>query len=175
LKGLVEAALTGANADAREAIEKEARALLFADAKCATVAGSRMRSAAPPTERSGVCNVLTLAQRTDARAAVLMALHDEVVVAGWALTPPSPRAHLGTMSVRVDDDLADTLKEMAAARPLVPVAAGAVAAFLYRSPPDASRLAASWQAFGEAPLDIAERELTPVVSSARPLLAAPHP
>jgi hypothetical protein len=175
LKGLVDAALGDAKGDAREAIEKEARTLLLADAKCGAVAGSRMRSAAPPAERNGVCNVLTLTQRTDARAASLMALHDEVVVAEWTLTPPSPRAHLATLSVRVDDDLADTLKEMAAARPLTPLAAGVVAAFLYRSPADAPRLAAAWQAFGEAPLDVAERELTSGATAASPPRASLRP
>jgi len=175
IKATLDAIVADASGEARDAIEKRARTMLFADVKCPVVAGSRMRASPPPPERAGVCNVLELAQRTDDRAAALMALHDEVVVAGWALTPPSPRAHLATLSFRVDDDLADTMKEMAAARPLVPLAAGAVASFVYRAPADAPRLAAAWQSFGEAPLDIAERELAPALSGVSPPPASLHP
>jgi hypothetical protein len=171
IQAALETALAGANGEARDAVEKEARSLLFADAKCTPVVGSRARSAAPPPERSGICNALTLAQRTESRAAALMALHDEVVIAGWALTPPSPRAHLATMSFRVDDDLADTMKEMAAARPLTPLAVGVMAAFVYRAPADAMRVAAAWQALGDLPIDLAEREL----SGATPPPTFPHP
>jgi hypothetical protein len=180
---VIEAALKGelgdATGEAREAVEKKARTFLFAEAKCPPVTGSRARSAAPPPERAAICNVLALAQRTVDRAAALMALHDEVVVAGWTLTPPSPRAHLATLSVRVDDDLADTLKEMAAARPLVPLAAGIVAEALYRdfNPPAAITMIASrWEAYGDAPIDIAKRQVTlAVVMPGSPPPASLHP
>ncbi len=167
----LDATLAGANGEARDAVEKEARSRIFLEKNCAAVVGTRVRSAAPPPERDAICHALALAQRTESRAAALMAIHDEVVIAGWALTPPSPRAHLATLSFRADDDLADTMKEMAAARPLTPLAVGVVAAFLYRAPADAMRVAAAWQALGDMPIDLAERELSgapPRPASLRP-------
>jgi hypothetical protein len=175
LEPIVARGLAGLAEGDRVAIEKEARSLLFAEAKCPPVVRSRMRSASPPPERSAVCNVLTLAQRAAASTAALMALHDEIVVSTWALAPPSPRAHLGTFSFRVDDDLADTMKELAASRPLVPLAAGLVAAFLYRDVAEAPNVAARWQSIGEAPLDVVEREIARDVNAASPPPTSLHP
>jgi len=142
---------------AREAMEKKARAWLFEEVRCAKIEGSSVRSAAPPPERVAVCGALKTLERAatpgDDRAAALLALHDMVVVAQWTIAPPPPRARVATLAFRVDEELADRMKQLAAARPLVALGAALAIEAAYGA--DAAARARAILAIGEAPLDVA--------------------
>ena len=155
---------------ARAALDKKARASLFAVTDCPQVVGSIVRGAAPSSEREAICGALQLVERVVAaaqsdRAPALVALHDMLVVASWTITPPPSRARVAALSFRADEEISDTMKHLAAARPLVALAAGYAIALLYAtasfeaSPNDAVVRARAWMAFGDAPFDVIEREL----------------
>ena len=161
-------ALAAMTRESRDAVNTAARAMLFEDAACPGPADSPVRAATPPDERSGICVALRQFERStqsDARLAALIALHDELVIALWTIAPPSPRTPIATLSFRVDEDLADKLKHLAASRPLIPLGAGLAARDLILAGERGPRLAQAWIAFGDAPLDIAERELSPARAS----------
>ena len=185
------AALTASLAPAaRDAIEKNARARLFVEQRCtagvvppgnpsasAPLLASPVRRAAPPPERATICAALTDVERAatatasrDDRAASLLALHDTLVGAGWASVPPIARARGATLSFRGDEDLADRMKQLAASRPVSALAAALAIERTYGV--DAIARARAWLAFGDAPLDVVERELA-VTGSPPP--ASPRP
>lgn len=155
--------------DARQA-ERDVEAALFRDAACGgRDAGSRLRRAYPPPERAGGCalvqRVATAHGEREALAAWLV-LHDHVAVALWALarratgSQPDPAVTSQRLLGAIAPEARARLARLAAVRATEAVLAGLAAEMLARrGPDDAGAVAAAWAAFGDAPLDIVEREV----------------
>jgi len=152
----VAAAALAASED-RRAVEGRARALLFVEKPCAAVPGSRVRSVGPPPERAAICGLLRALVEDPAPAVV--ALHDDVLLAIAAVDrAPPPRT--GLIS-KPEDEVVDSLRRAARERPVVALGVALAAELLYGEGDAAaarSRLD-TWRALGEAPLDVAAREL----------------
>ena len=143
-------------------LAKDAARALLATTACPVVADSRVRSAKPPPEREAICGALTLldgAWATAERAAILMAMHDATVAAQAALHVGKARheylAHL-------ESDAQAALETVVTARPLVPLGVALAAELLTRGSRDPAKMRerlTRWLAFGDAPLDVVEREL----------------
>ncbi len=156
-------------ADVAHAAERDAAAHLFAASPCrgADVA-SRMRRASPPPERDAACTEVHLAATaTEDRDTfvTLIALHDHVVVALWALAsradgaPPSGELGHRLLAAATPETRA-RLARVAAVRPTHAITAGLAADMLARRGSDGlTRIARAWTSFGDAPLDIVEREV----------------
>ena len=174
------AAAVRATDDARvgaDLMAANASALVFAGGACSvTIPGSRIRSMAPPPERAVSCRLRqTAAAATDApsRAALLVAMHDHVVVAQWALDVARGSATVAQATgrhrpmSRPAPDVAARWERVALARPTVAIGGGLAAELLYGSgDPDAR--ARVWIELGEVPLDVAERELSRAAAPAGP-------
>jgi hypothetical protein len=108
----------------------------------------------------------------------VVALHDDVVVALWSLALHESRA---TPARAVETsrllgaypDHEARLIRFAAARPVAAIGAGLAASMLAGSLD--SDLVARWLAFGDAPLDIARRELAVPATSSPSGPASPRP
>ena len=135
------------------------------------VPGSRVRSMAPPPERIAACQLRdTVAPRrpTSPRARyALVAMHDHVVVAQWALDvargarddraddgPPSP-----AVATRPGRRRALGAHRAAHVPPLPSAAVSRRACSSTRERPMPTTRARAWSELGEVPFDIAEREL----------------
>ncbi|HEY8073532.1 MAG TPA: hypothetical protein VIF62_05470, partial [Labilithrix sp.] len=150
-----------------ELVTNGAASATLADGECAdAVPGSRVRSMTPPPERIAACHLRHIAAsaRTDAqRAVALVALHDSMVVALWALdvargtstladaTAKRRLAAHGAVSAQA------RLERVALARPASAIGAGLAAALLLDG--DLASRGRAWSAIGDVPLDLAEREL----------------
>jgi hypothetical protein len=117
----------------------------------------------PSDERAAICAALRAiaggielgAPLAPTKIAAAAALHDEVLVALVALgAQPRPGFSFGA-----DDDVGVRLRRLAAARPDVPVGVAMALEMVFRAPGGAARRAERWLAFGDAPLDVVEREL----------------
>jgi hypothetical protein len=156
--------------DARRA-DKEAEAALFGAALCGEPDNpSRMRRASPPPERAATCaEVRRAAAAKDDRDTyvALVVLHDHVTVALWALArseggaqPTGAEMGHRLLSAATPETRA-RLARLAAVRPTLAVTAGLAAEMLLRRGADGvTRVAKAWTAFGDAPLDVVEREVT---------------
>jgi hypothetical protein len=155
LREVAERALADAG-PARATALVRARSLLLSEAPCGEVTGTRVRAMAPPPERAAVCGAVRALAEEPQPASALAALHDDVVFAMAAITTsPPPRTHLLSTP---DDDVVDALKREARERPVVPLGvAFAAEIVLAGTHPDAR--ARAWHALGEAPLDVAAREI----------------
>ncbi len=152
------------------AAERAAEQLLFTASRCGAAGiPSQMRRALPSPERALVCaSVRAVADArndTDALAA-LIALHDEMSVALWAIAMGSLGMD-GDTAQRSYKLMSATPPErsvrwvrLAAVRPATAIGAGLGAEMLARrGVSEAPRIARAWGAFGDAPLDIVEREV----------------
>jgi hypothetical protein len=148
---------------ARPAIEARARQLLMVERPCLPVAGTRVRAMGPPPERAAICGAVRALIEEPLQGAALVALHDDVLLAGAAVTA-SPLPRTGLLS-HPEDDVVDTLRRTARERPVVAVGVALAAELLYASDGADERLRA-WQALGEAPLDVVARE---IAAADRPL------
>ncbi len=157
LRELAEAAL--ATRPDRPEVEARARELLLVERPCPGVRGTRVRTMAPPPERSAICGVLSALADGSSSAAALVALHDDVVLAFSSVTTvPPPRAVLLSQP---DAEDVNALKRGARERP-VPVLGVALAAELIYglgAAGDAGDRVGAWRSLGEAPLDIVAREV----------------
>ena len=160
-------AAEGAHLD-QDALAAHAALLVFAGGPCAVaVPGSRVRSMAPSPERAVACRLRqsALAATDDAmRAHTLVAMHDHVVVAQWALDVARGTATIAQATgkhrplSRPGPDVTARWERIALARPVAAIGGGLAADVLYGTgAPDAR--ARVWSELGEVPLDIAEREL----------------
>jgi hypothetical protein len=122
---------------------------------------------APPPERLGACHLRHLAATApDApgRAAALVALHDSMVVALWALDVARGGTTLADATARrrlAAHGAVSTqarLERIALARPVDAIAAGVAAAMLLDGQ-DLPGRARAWCALGDVPLDIAAQKL----------------
>jgi hypothetical protein len=171
LRDLAEHAL-GAAGPGRPAALARARETLLSEAPCPAVAGTRVRSMAPPPERSAVCGALHALAEEGEPAATLAALHDDVILALAATTTPPPRTQLLS---KPDDDVVDTLERAARERPIVALGV-ALAAEIVFAPGSSDVRIRTWRALGDAPLDVVAREVEAAVREADPPVApAPPP
>ncbi|HEX3771740.1 MAG TPA: hypothetical protein VHV30_12770 [Polyangiaceae bacterium] len=155
LTELASAALA-ASGSARPAVEARARELLLVEHPCPPVAGTRVRSMAPPPERAAICGALDALADDKLPAAGLVALHDDLLIADAAFTTsPPPRTVLLS---HPDDDTVDALRRAARERPIPAIGVALAAELLYGTEGTDARLHA-WRALGEAPLDVVAREL----------------
>jgi hypothetical protein len=167
-----------AQADER-AVAKRAEGLTFAEGSCGgDPAESRVRALAPPPERAPICGALrALAGEKDAasRAAAWVALHDEVVVALWAFAVHEEGRTLAQARGEahpyfgVEPEREGRLVRFAEVRPVAAIGAGLAAEIVVRT-----QAAERWLAFGDAPLDVVERELA-VSRASPPPPASPRP
>jgi hypothetical protein len=173
------------------AVSKRAEELTLAAGKCdASPADSRVRSMAPPPERSAVCGSLRALHDADdgaSQAAALVALHDATVVARWALAlhfeGVSPEGAIGSAHpfFGAQPERQAHLLRFAEANPVAAIGAGLAAELLTRNRTleGAKAASARWLAFGDAPLDVVEREIfapspaAPISEPGRP--ASPRP
>jgi hypothetical protein len=151
-----------------DALAAHAAPLVFAGGACAVaVPGSRMRSMAPSPERAVACRLrqsATAATDDASRAYALVAMHDHVVVAQWALDVARGTATVAQATgrhrplSRPGPDVAARWERVALARPTAAIGGGLAAEVLYGTGDPGAR-ARAWSELGEVPLDIAEREL----------------
>jgi hypothetical protein len=170
------------------AIAKRAEELTLSAGTCdAPAADSRVRSMMPPSERAPICGALRATE--DAKddvelAASLVALHDATVVALWALAlhaegaPPERAIASVNPFFGAQPEREAHLIRFAEANPVAALGAGLAAELLTRggaSAADAGARGKRWLAFGDAPLDVIERELfaAPAASAAASSAAAP--
>ena len=112
--------------------------------------------------------------------AALVALHDETVVALWALAlhadglTPDRAIAAAHPFFGAQPEREARLVRFAEARPVAAIGAGLAADFLTRTrnADDARATSGRWLSFGDAPLDIVERELS---TSVPPPPASPRP
>jgi hypothetical protein len=153
--------------DIARSAQRASAELLLVDGECEGQSGrSPMRSAGPPPERSAVCGVLrAIAQaKTESdEVAALLAVHDAVVVAQWAVGIhidgwEAERAQQGhALTGFVPPERMGRFIRFAATRPIACIAVARMASLLGGA--DGRRARAKlWLAFGDAPLDIVERE-----------------
>ena len=154
-------------------VAKRAEALTLAPGKCdASPSESRVRAMAPPSERAAICGSLrALHDAADdaGRAAALVALHDATVVALWALAlhqeGVSPEGAIASAHpfFGAQPEREARLLRFAEANPVAAIGTGVAAELLTRTGTLEGAMAASrqWLAFGDAPLDVVERELFP--------------
>jgi len=131
---------------------------------------SRVRRFVPPPERAVVCASLRAiaGATTDAEStSLLVAMHDAVAIATWALAihvdhaDPDLAPHGRSLLGEVAPEEAGRLIRFAAARPVACIAAARMAALLGAGGAiERQARARRWLAFGDAPLDIVAREMT---------------
>jgi hypothetical protein len=158
---------------ARDALRTAARFVLDVTSSAPACEGeesaSRVRLFLPPPERAVVCaSVRAVAHgSSDAEAASqLVAMHDTVVIATWALAihidhaNPDEAPHGRSLMGEVAPEEAGRLIRFAAARPVACVAAARMAVLLGDGGAvERQARAKRWLAFGDAPLDIVAREM----------------
>jgi hypothetical protein len=150
--------------------EAEARAVvqntevLAADDACKSPNGAPgMRGFGPPPERALLCAGLHALLRGDLPA--LVALHDAVVVATWALAvhvdglDPVEAPHGRGLLGEVPPERLGRLTRLAAVRPVACIAVARMAALLDAESESTRREKAQrWIAYGDAPLDVVLRD-----------------
>jgi hypothetical protein len=151
-----------------DALSAHAAPLVFAAAPCAVaVPGSRVRSMAPPPERGAACRlrkVVASASDGASRAYALVAMHDHVVVAQWALDVARGSSTILQAEGKhrplsqPGPDVVARWERVALARPTASIGGGLAAGVLFETGDPESR-ARAWSELGEVPLDVAEREL----------------
>jgi len=167
MRELAERALDQAGPEGRRAAEAQARSLVLAERPCPPVQDTRVRAMAPPPERAAVCGALRALEDEAARAAALVALHDDVVLSIAAVVP-SPPLRTRLLSRAEDDDF-DALERAARERPIVVLGVALAAELLYGGDVSgADARIAAWRTLGEAPLDVVARELHAPAGDATP-------
>ena len=156
--------------DELDAAEHDAEHHLFRAAPCGAAGDpSRIRRAFPPPERAAACaSVRALAASASEVEAhtLLVSRHDHLVVALWAIAlrgegaePDAVEARIKLLALVPPERRARYLR-LAAVRPVTAIAAGLAAEMLdRRGLVDARAIAKAWEAFGDAPLDVIEREV----------------
>jgi hypothetical protein len=156
----------------RDALAARLSPILFAEKECIdAVPGSRIRSMAATPERTPACRLrhfVADAQDDVTRALALVAMHEHVIVAQWALAVATGTATLEAAQNKYrllsppTPDVAARLERIALARPVAAIGAGeAVHVLEHSAGADTWEKAAMLKRFGDVPLDIAMRELRP--------------
>ena len=133
---------------------------------------SRVRALASPSERSFRCGLLgrvIAAKTADDELDVLTAMHTATVVGAWAvmLARGADRSTLPLAAPKslafLAPDAEARLLRLATTRPVMAIEHALAVEWLMRQGlAQASLRAQAWQSFGDAPLDVIERELHPV-------------
>lgn len=162
---------------APDALSAHAAPLVFGNVTCAVaVPGSRVRSMTPPPERIAACRLrqaVASASDDTSRAYALVAMHDHVVVAQWALDVARGQATIAQTTGRhrpmslPGPDVVARWERIALARPTSAIGGGLAADVLFATDDVASR-ARAWTELGEVPLDIAERTLSAATKAPPP-------
>ena len=154
----------------RADVMRRAAAAVHAETHCRGAAdGSVVRSLAPPPERAPACAAvaMTAAAESDLDELVaLVALHDAAIVGAWAIAmhgktrePARAIERWPTMSP-IGAERRARLVRLAQVHPSEAIGAAIAAAILVRDGAAKTiATARAWRAFGEAPLDVVEREL----------------
>lgn len=147
---------------ADDVLSEKVPALVFDPSPCVdAVPGSRVRSMTPPSERAAICQMKHVVDKADddtAMALALVAMHEHVVIAQWALdvlhgsTLEATQAKHRPMSLPTPDTSAHW-ERVALARPIAAIGAGLGASVLVAGDPKAR--AKAWVALGDVPLDLA--------------------
>lgn len=159
-------ALGKGNSAAKEReIAAAAREVTQSEKKCIGGGSSRLRTLAPPRERARICGALEVASGP-AYVASYVALHDDVVVALWALAmqgearePSRATAEAHPFFGTEPDQEAKWLR-LAVSQPIAVMGAALAAEALLGSDAGADRTAfaaraQAWRTFGDAPVDLA--------------------
>jgi hypothetical protein len=148
--------------------EQDAERLLLGSAPCGQPE-SKMRRALPPPERAPACAALAsvvLAKDERATLAATIALHDHAAMALWAVAARADGLGADAAQAKtrllaaVPPDRSARFLRLAIVHPAVAIGAGLGAELLYRrGAANARNVAEAWSAFGDAPLDIVDREV----------------
>jgi hypothetical protein len=152
------------------AITSAAAELVLVEGECLGRGGkSLILSAAPPPERSAVCGALRMIAEATTESegtAALVAVHDAVAIAQWALAihiddrdaEQAPEGH--PLMGDVPPERVARLVRFAATHPIACIGVARMASMLDRHGKENRRARAKrWLAYGDAPLDLVEREL----------------
>jgi hypothetical protein len=153
---------------ARE-IRRAGAEILLVDGVCDGRSGrSPIRGAGPPPERAPLCGALRAISeaKTDTEAlAALLAVHDAVAVARWALSihlddrDAAQAPHGQTLLSDVPPEREGRFVRFAATRPLACVAVARMASLLDMDAAESRQARAKrWLALGDAPLDFVAKE-----------------
>jgi hypothetical protein len=160
LRAMVDGALARGLAKPDD-VEHHAEQHLFKEGKCGSAnLASPVRTMRPPPERELICGMLrtlVVSLNKPQHWPALMALHDEIVVGIWSLPPLMQSSRHTHLMADLPDDQIDRLRRVAAARPALPLGVALAVDILLRG--DLLQRASAWLAFGDAPLDIIEREV----------------
>jgi hypothetical protein len=122
---------------------------------------------ASPPERAAACRLrqaVTGASDEATRTFALVAMHDHVVVAQWALDVARGSLTIAQSTAkhrplsRPGPDVVARWERVALARPTAAIGGGLGAGVLYGTG-DTEVRARAWSALGDVPLDVAEREM----------------
>ncbi len=175
-RALAKEAVTPAD---ERAVARGAEELQLSVGRCAMgepATASPLRALEPSTERAAICNLLHALRDVHddrARAAALVALHDATVVALWALAlhadGASPERAVASAHpfFGAQPEREARLVRFAEARPVAAIGAGLAAELLTRerarrasaTAADLRATSKRWLTFGDAPLDVVEREV----------------
>jgi hypothetical protein len=168
LKKKAEEAMGAAHLEG-DALASRVAPIVFSGEPCVdAVPGPRIRSMAPPPERIAACRLrhaVTSASDPASNAATLVAMHDHVIVARWALDVARGTATIAQASgrhrplSRPGPDVSAHWERIALARPAAAIGGGIAVAILHGKAGDVAARAKRWSELGEVPLDVAEREL----------------
>ncbi len=146
--------------------------LLAPPSRCHATVGSRVRALSPIEERAFECDLR--AHVIDAHTAaenldVLVAMHDAVVAASWAVIfargGDATTIALGApkLVAPLSPTTSGKLTRFAATHPIETITRALSIEWIMRNGlADAALRADAWRNFGDAPLDVIERELHPV-------------
>ncbi len=151
---------------------RAADVVLAPDGTCrAAFTGSKMRALGPPEERAFDCTMrarVIAAHTADENFDVLVAMHDAVVTAAWALVfaRGGDATTIALAAPRLIAPLSPTasgkLTRFAATHPIESISRALSIEWIMRNGlGDAALRAEAWKNFGDAPLDIVDREVHP--------------
>jgi hypothetical protein len=150
----------------RDALANIEKHVLVSGTCVDAVPGSRLRSMAAPPEREPACHLRHLvagADEAEARASALVAMHDHVIVASWALDLARGSATIAATQAAhrlfapVGADTRARYERVALARPVAALGAAETVAIVVTGDPKAR--ATAWSSLGDVPFDVARREL----------------
>ena len=155
-----------------EIAARAADLVLAPDATCrAPFTGSKMRALGPPEERAFDCTMRTRiidAHTAEENLNVLVAMHDAVVAGGWALVfaRGGDATTIALAAPRLIAPLSPTasgkLTRFAATHPIEAISRALSIEWIMRNGlGEAALRADAWKNFGDAPLDVIDRELHP--------------
>jgi hypothetical protein len=171
LKGEIKRRRAALKEDDAHARELAAEPLVLIEARCpaSKSAPPRLRTLGPPPERAAICGALVQIEGARGEAELLpvvMALHDDVMAALWALaihadlqSPDAASKRYRPSSFFPPEREVRLLRRVAVC-PTPAIATGwAIALLIAQGMPSLRPRASRWLAFGDAPVDVVQRHL----------------